>query len=705
MKRTQRTITSLGTFRTKTRNIFLTLILAHLILSTALIATAQTQPCGTPNDKAIHTPPSYTCGTPPCASNPFPPPVKGSPYVDPVQDPAHPINPQNRCVITRLTDAAGDNLGAAVHHQYGTINPINATDTYVMLLLEDGNTEIVDTSGNVIVPVSNMPGTNTRDMPWDLSISTRFYYAVGKTIDAGDITGLPQCAAQHNCTITTTTLTTFSAYATVEIPDQEDISDDGNHLWLVGDTKAFLYTISTRQAGPVMEVGTKDSSTGWHKIQIMPSNRMLMTWNNNAHASGAGQEVYNTDTTLNWHMLDNTIHTDCGKDLIGNEVCVVSRVPDTGGGITPACPNPGDPTQDGGIDVINMSTHQAQCLLEAHFADTEVSFRDGNAGGGWVFVTFFNSSACPTYSCFDTTTSSHLDPNWASNWGLMNSVVVPYAEEGLLVRIDNNNGPNTYRLFYSRSRSSEYYWAIPRGAISRDGTYVVFDSNFDISNTGLANYTDVYLSHVPAHALIQKSAPGFVQATSQSVAMSAVGSGHLLVVGAYSNAVSGVSMSVSDTQGNTWSSTSAFTNTQGTGGPLTMQLFYTVARSSGNDTITLSQSSGTAPLGGLYFEYSGNSSTNVLDASAGQSAPGSTSSASTPSITTTGSADLVIGFFGDTSGSGTITAGPGYTLELSDAGFYAGAEDQFNVPAGAHLATAVLPSSDAGWIGIIAAFK
>src|SRR5205085_8405609 len=126
--------------------------------------------------------------------------------------------------------------------------------------------------------------------------SNRFYYAVGKTINAGDITGLPQCAAQHNCTVTTTTLTTFSAYATVEIPDQEDISDDGNHLWLVGDTKAFLYTISTHQAGPVMEVGTKDSRTGWHKIQIMPSNRMLMTWNNDAHPSGAGQEVYNTDT-------------------------------------------------------------------------------------------------------------------------------------------------------------------------------------------------------------------------------------------------------------------------------------------------------------------------------------------------------------------------------------------------------------------------
>jgi hypothetical protein len=35
-----------------------------------------------------------------------------------------------------------------------------------------------------------------------------------------------------------------------------------------------------------------------------------------------------------------------------------------------------------------------------------------------------------------------------------------------------------------------------RGSISRDGLCVVFDSNFDISNTGLPNYADIYLSKV-----------------------------------------------------------------------------------------------------------------------------------------------------------------------------------------------------------------
>jgi len=436
--------------------------------------------CGKLDDGLVHLPPNYSCSSPPCTANPFPPPAKGASYVD----------PQYGCSVTRLTSAVADHLGAAAHHQYGTITPINADDTYVIILLENGSQLIVDTSGNVIVPVANLPGTNTGNVPWDISIPTRFYYTTGTTIRRGDISGLPACAATHNCTVTSTTLHDFAGtYSSVQIPDQEDISNDGDHLWLVGDTKAFLYTISTNTVGPAMNVGTKDSATGWHKIQIMPSNRMLMTWSPNGRGPGAGQEVYNTDTTLNWHMFDNTLHTDCGRDLSNNEVCVVARIPDTGGGITGAgaCPT-WNGSQDGGIDIINMSTHGAQCLVDVNWADTEVSFRDGDAAGGWVFITFFNSGSCSTYSCFDTTSPSRLDPAWTSHW-------THFAEEGLLVRIDNNNGSaQKYRLFHTRSRSSEYYWAIPRGAISRDGKYVVFDSNFDISNSGLTNYTDVFVA-------------------------------------------------------------------------------------------------------------------------------------------------------------------------------------------------------------------
>jgi len=437
--------------------------------------------CGKLDDHLVHVPPSYSCAGGTCTGNPFLPPGKGASYVD----------PQFGCTVTRITDALGDGLGAAAHHNYGTITPINANDSYVMINLENGSKQIVDFSGGVIVPVGNMPPSTSQQLPWDMTVPTRFYYASGTKIARADIAGLPGCATNHNCTVTSTTLHDFSGtYASIAIPDEEDISDDGDHVWLVGDTFAFLYTLSTNTVGPRMNVGTKDSSSGWHKIQIMPSNRMLMTWSSWG-ASPAGQELYNTNATLNWHMFDQNVHTDCGTDLNSNEVCVVERIPDTGGGISGAgaCPT-WTGTQDGGIDVINMTTHAAQCLVDVNWADTEISYRDGRQGAGWVFITFFKNATCPTYSCFDTTSPTHLLSSWTTSW-------IHFAEEGILVRIDNNNSSlHSYRLMHTRSRSSENYWAVPRGAISRDGKYVVFDSNFDISNTGLSNYTDVYLTKV-----------------------------------------------------------------------------------------------------------------------------------------------------------------------------------------------------------------
>lgn len=445
-----------------------------LAASVAFKAADEGIHCGQTDDGLIHVPPNY--------SSLSPPPL-GASFAD----------PEYGCSITRLTDAVGENLGSAAHHQYGTITPINANDSYVMIILESGAKEIVDTAGNVIVPVNNMPRTNSGNLPWDTSISTRFYYTSGATIMRGDIGGLPGCASVHNCAISSTTLHDFGAiYANVWIPDTEDISDDGDYLWLVGDMNAFLYRISTDTLGTTMNVGAENSNSGWHKIQMMPTHRMLITWLANCAASnctGQGEEVYNPDGTLAWHMFDSSIHTDCGRDLNGNEVCVVGRIPDTGGGLTGACPT-WSGFQDGGVDVVDMSTHATQCLVDVHWADTEISFRDGKAAGGWVFITLFKSGSCPTYSCFDSIVPSRLDVNWAIDW-------IHFAEEGLLVRIDDaNNSANKYRLFHTRSRSSEYYWAIPRGAISRDGRYVVFDSNFDISNTGLPNYTDVYLANV-----------------------------------------------------------------------------------------------------------------------------------------------------------------------------------------------------------------
>jgi len=176
---------------------------------------------------------------------------------------------------------------------------------------------------------------------------------------------------------------------------------------------------------------------------------------------------------LDWHMFDNSIHTDVGRDMNGNEIAIVGRIPDT---YKDACPS------GGGADVIKVEPpHKVSCLVDINWASTHISYRDSPQG--WVAISFFDQGSCPDYSCWFP---QHLAPDWASRWR-------HFYEEVILVKVD---GSSVIRLAHHRSRSAEYYWGQSRAAISRDGRYVVLDSNMNLSGTSLNEYSDVYLMKV-----------------------------------------------------------------------------------------------------------------------------------------------------------------------------------------------------------------
>jgi len=396
--------------------------------------------CGSSDDGLAHVPPRF---------NEFVPPAKGGSYAD----------PQYGCTIVRLTDAKSE-FKLAVHHQYSTISAVNQDDTRVMLLTEWGQGTIVDMNGNTVVAPRDFPGMNAGNVPWASNSSDTFYYTNGNTLYRATISG-------H--AVKSSALHAFTGYPSVMIPDEEDLSEDGDHLWIVGGGEAFLYTISSGAIGPGVDIGVKDAGCSWHKIQITPSNRMLITWSCNGAKNGLGQEIYNTDGTLDWHMFNNSIHTDVGRDLGRNEVAVVGRIPDT---YKDACPS------RGGADVIRLDPpHRVSCLVDLNSTPSHISYRDSSQG--WVAISLFDQGSCPHYSCF---APRDLAADWQSAWR-------HFYEEVILVKID---GSAVLRLAHHRSRSAEYYWAQSRAAISRDGRYVVFDSNMDLENTGLNNYTDVY---------------------------------------------------------------------------------------------------------------------------------------------------------------------------------------------------------------------
>jgi len=424
---------------------------------TAALSGAGGAVCGQPDDRLVHVPPNYAL--------PLAPPIGiGQTLVD----------PEYGCGITRLTTFGEFQAGQSNHHNYSTITPFNADSSRVMLSLTNGSVVVVDLQGNVVVPVANMPAMNSPDAPWDPTNSAVFYFTQGNQLFEGTISG---------STVTKTLLQTFTGYTSVVAPDQEDLSDDGCKYWVVGTPSGgglpvgIFYNLCTHTVvSQSLVVGVKDSATGWHKIQIFPSGKMLMTWNNNGLGPSQGLEIYNTDGTLYWHVFDGTAHADVGIDLQGREVLIHAAGPKAS---LNACPNPWT-----GLSVIDINAQAPVNCLIANIPSWHVSYRDSPKG--WVLLSMFDQGTCPDNSCFDTTSPSHLASNWQTNWPL-------YGEELLLVKID---GTAVYRLAHHRSRSAEYYWAQPHAAISRDGRFVVWDSNFDISSTADANYADVYLIKV-----------------------------------------------------------------------------------------------------------------------------------------------------------------------------------------------------------------
>jgi hypothetical protein len=412
--------------------------------------------CGKLDDGLIHIPVNY---------NLFSPPAKGQSYVD----------PQYGCTVVRLTGGVSE-FGVAAHHYYGTLTSFSADDSKIMLFLDNGSPAIVDTSGNVVVPVNNMPAANTNNYPWDPFNPAVFYYTNGNQFLKGTMSGN---------TVAGTALHTFTGYSSCMIPDQEDLTDDGTKIWLVctpsgGSTSqnvAVLYNLGTDTViSNRLVVGAQEG--GWHKIQIFPSGKMFLT---GGSLCGGTQCIYNTDGTLYWQPPYNaSAHSDVGTDLQGREVLISTA---NGVDALNAC----GAEKWSSLTVVDINAKApVNCLIGAppnpKIPAWEISYRDSanSATGKWALLSMFDQGTCPDYSCFFP---QDLISTWQTLWA-------PYFEELVLVKID---GSQIYRLGYTWSRSAENYWAVPRASISRDGKYLVFDSNFDISNTGSAQYTDVYL--------------------------------------------------------------------------------------------------------------------------------------------------------------------------------------------------------------------
>jgi hypothetical protein len=400
--------------------------------------------CGKSDDKQIHLPPEW---------NTFTAPPLGQSYVDPVFG----------CSVKRLTDSSRDETAwdgkhVAFMNYYSTLTATNAGDSMLFVVSDDGNWRIRNANGGVAIAAAKMPGFSGHPV-WDAVDGNVFYYASRSSLYKAILDGT---------SLKPTLLHAFDEYKGVVSPDAADLSQDGDHVALVGqnangtmDVFAWSFSHQAKTSTYTTTCAIEGNINGaaqpgcLHKLQLTADNLLTIQFLGDGSGAEQGVRLWNGSTLV--HLQDKSDHYDTGYDLNGKSVFIASNNSAT-------LPSLRNPCAGGwGLDVRQLGNVQsATCLLD-HQPYWHVSYR-GGPSQPWVAISFFdNRKPGPEL----LSNNPKYETASARNWKL-------YEDEIVLAKVD---GSSVYRLAHARSRSNENYWGQPHAAISRDGKYVIFTSN------------------------------------------------------------------------------------------------------------------------------------------------------------------------------------------------------------------------------------
>jgi uncharacterized repeat protein (TIGR01451 family) len=202
--------------------------------------------------------------------------------------------------------------------------------------------------------------------------------------------------------------------------------------------------------------------------------------------------------------------------------------------------------------------------------------------------------------------------------------------------------------------------------------------------------------------LVQQAGRDAGTTTSSTLAFPAANTAGNFILVAIRAGQQGQSFTVTDTRGNTYQRALQASLSLDA---VTLGLYYAESIAGGANTVTVSDTVTGGSLRFSIFEYAGITTVGALDGAA-RMAEGTSATASSGSITTLTSGDLIFGMV-STSENATYTAGSGFTLRQlvpATGGAKLGTEDRTQAAAGSIAATLTISPSQA-WGAAIAAFR
>ena len=419
------------------------------ILSTARDALAYL------TDAGIHIPLDYFT---------FLPPLAGGSYVD----------ANFGTSIKRLSNALGTKSAVAsgnltqVTNEYSTMSPFNNDNTF-LILQHDSYFGLYSGAGDYLrdLPFAINTGAEPR---WSRTDPNVLYFLSSNQLKRFNVS-----------TEAMSVVHTFLEYSAIRGMGESDISVDGNHFALIGDSKEiFVYEISTDRKSAVFNTGGRS----FDSLYITPHNNVTVTWFTAGTGRYNGIEMFDSNMNFLRQVARAGGHMDIAQDVNGDEVLLWANAADP----SPICNN--------GIVKIRLADAAQTCLITFDWSlAMHVSAPDNN---GWVFV--------ETYTPGDPNPLTALWPK--------------YTNEILQVKLD---GSEVRRIAHHRSRPFNSYWYTPRTSTSHDGSKLVFSSNFGLQALlGYpTEYSDVYMIDLGPTSPTQVVAPGTASVVETSVAVQA----------------------------------------------------------------------------------------------------------------------------------------------------------------------------------------
>jgi hypothetical protein len=450
-------------------------IIAIMVLIVAAASAAfGAYPCGLKNDNTLYLPPNYP--------RPFSPPALYGNYVDPITS----------CTATRLTNGVTQNAGRGIHIIYSNSAWMSDDDLYVLVNFNpNGEYGVLDRAGNVIVPLGNMPNYSpaTSFIKWagpsgsGKALSGHdLYYTQSSDSDSMLYRGSFVTACAPTCSMNTPQmLHAFTGYAKVTfVGGEADVSADGDHVVLDGCTTntidpctgtetIFFYQLSTDTI-----VGTFNM-TGHNidGIQILPDNRLIFNWSAGGTRCPTEECFYGSSlytSSLAWvHQIwfRNNHFVTASDGVHQYEVAEDANI-----GV---CPN------YSGLTVIDVDSLVATCIMNligSNGSHTETAHVSAARYSGWSVISFYDD-----HTPRSPMTDSYPMGSYATLWR-------PHWNEEVLVNLVTGD---FYNIIQTRtcpfSSVGVDYWKLAFGSLSRDGRYLLY--NTDFCHNSARGYSDV----------------------------------------------------------------------------------------------------------------------------------------------------------------------------------------------------------------------